>query len=742
MIKEIELINFKSHKKTELKFTNGNNIFVGISGSGKSTVLDAICFAFFGTMPKIQKKKLKLSDLIMDKPIKEDLAKITLRFEINNKNYEIKREIFSNKPSSAELREDGKLIAVNQSQVTEAVEKILKIDYDLFSKIIYAEQNQIDYFLTIPPGNRMSNIDELLKLSKFEIARTKTISISNRFKNLKNMKEEVIANLNEQEIRNKKSELEDYLNKAKDEEILLEEKIRKTKTTLNNKEELFNEFERNKTKLENKKAKLIEIKSAINLLQNEIREVKLEDIKKIEKELKDKKLKLENLEKEKLEREKEISSLNSKIEELEKNLKEKKEAEKFLLSFNKERYDSLKEEIEELKEELFNKKLRKQQYEDAILSLKESKEKCPTCDRELTEEKRKELIDRKEKESYFLSKEISELDKKLSNKKEEIELENKKIEKANFLKKRLEQLKNVESDLDKLKKELEKLKQKEIDLSGLKEEVQKLKTHYEKLKLIEIKKQKLEEYKQEQTKIETEIRTISFDESEFEKLKKEVEEIKKNLLTFELNLKHIREIKNEKEKSLEQIEKELEFLERNKKEILFLDYANTTLTNFANTLIEVQEILRQEFVKTLNEVMNEIWSYIYPYEDYIGIRFKIENRDYLLQLCDLKNKWINVEGFSSGGERAIASLVMRIALSVVLAPNLRLLVLDEPTHNLDANTIRNLTEILRTKITDLLEQTFIVTHDERLIQAGTGCVYEFKREFGKKEPTKVIELNM
>ncbi|RLG15846.1 hypothetical protein DRN69_02360, partial [Candidatus Pacearchaeota archaeon] len=459
-------------------------------------------------------------------------------------------------------------------------------------------------------------------------------------------------------------------------------------------------------------------------------------------ELKDKKLKLENLEKEKLEREKEISSLNSKIDELEKNLKEKKEAEKFLLSFNKERYNSLKEEIDELKEELFNKKLRKQQYEDAILSLKESKEKCPTCDRELTEEKRKELIDRKEKESYFLSKEISELDKKLSNKKEEIELENKKIEKANFLKKRLEQLKNVESDLDNLKKELEKLKQKEIDLSGLKEEVQKLKTHYEKLKLIEIKKQKLEEYKQEQTKIETEIRTISFDESEFEKLKKEVEELKKNLLTFELNLKHIREIKNEKEKSLEQIEKELEFLERNKKEILFLDYANTTLTNFANTLIEVQEILRQEFVKTLNEVMNEIWSYIYPYEDYIGIRFKIENRDYLLQLCDLKNKWINVEGFSSGGERAIASLVMRIALSVVLAPNLRLLVLDEPTHNLDANTIRNLTEILRTKITDLLEQTFIVTHDERLIQAGTGCVYEFKREFGKKEPTKVIELNM
>ena len=180
----------------------------------------------------------------------------------------------------------------------------------------------------------------------------------------------------------------------------------------------------------------------------------------------------------------------------------------------------------------------------------------------------------------------------------------------------------------------------------------------------------------------------------------------------------------------------------NKREIEFLSHASKTLAKLSNSLIEVQETLREEFVKTLNEVMNEIWNDLYPYEDYIGIRFKIEERDYLLQLCDLKNKWMNVEGFSSGGERAIASLVMRIALSVILAPRLKVLMLDEPTHNLDSNTMEKLIDILKTHISNLIEQLFIVTHDERLIQAGTGYTYEFLRESAKRESTKVNSLTI
>ena len=740
MIREIELINFKSHKKTKLKFTEGNNIFVGISGSGKSTILDAICFGFFGTTPKIQKKRIKISDLIMDKPFKEESANVKIIFESDKKNYEINRSIYLNKSSYAELRENGKLIAINQAQVTEAIEKILKVDYELFSKVIYAEQNKLDYFLTLPPGNRMSDIDNLLKLSKFELARAKTTSLLNKFKNQKNMREETLSNFDERDLKEKRREIEEYLEKLNKDLSSLEENTRKLNNQLEEKEKILEDLKEQKNKMENKKNMLIELNATISVFQNELKKLPEKDLGEIEKKLKHEETLYNNLEKEKIKREKEMSFLISKINELEKALAEKKEGELFLQTFDEERIRILKKEAEDLKNTLVTCELKKQNLDEAIKNLKTSKERCPTCDRELPEEKRKELIKKKEEKLFLLNKKIIDLKNKYSSKKREFELENKNIEKANFFKKRIEQLGNVEGELSLYQKKLEEIKCKEIDLSDIKKEVMNLKTLFEELKSAEIKKQRLKDLKREKENIERELREISFDESVYENLKKEVEEIKKNLLTFRLDLKYKEEIKTEKQNNLKQIKRDLEFLQINKKEILYLDYAISVLSDFSSILIEVQEILREEFVKTLNEVMNELWNYIYPYEDYIGIRFKIENRDYLLQLCDLKNRWINVEGFSSGGERSIASLVMRIALSIVLAPNLKLLALDEPTHNLDSNTIKNLTEILRTKIAELLDQIFIVTHDERLIQAGTAYIYKFRRESSKKEPTKVREI--
>ena len=42
---------------------------------------------------------------------------------------------------------------------------------------------------------------------------------------------------------------------------------------------------------------------------------------------------------------------------------------------------------------------------------------------------------------------------------------------------------------------------------------------------------------------------------------------------------------------------------------------------------------------------------------------------------------------ASGGERSIACLAMRIAMAMVIVPNLRWLILDEPTHNIDEQGI-------------------------------------------------------
>ncbi len=740
MFTEIELFNFRSHKRTKLEFSKGNNLFIGISGSGKSSVLDAMCFALYGTMPKLQKRKIKISDLIMSKPFTEESAKIILRFEMDNNKYEVIRDLYTGKSSGAELRENNKLIAINPSQVTEAIEHILKVDYDLFSKVIYAEQNQMDYFLTIPPGNRMNHIDELLKLSKFESARSKTNSIINKFKNLKSAKSETIINIDERKLRDNKKEVELGLTSLKSERLYLEEEIRKTSILLNKKEMDYKEYEKLKSEFKFKEKQFIENEAKISVFRSELNREEIGNVPKVEKELEKKKAELEAIEKKELERERNISGLESTLREINHSLTEKKTAQEFLAGFNKEEFELLKIKTEEIRESLVGGRLRKRTLDEAIKSLDKVEGTCPTCDAELTEEKKEKLIKSKEKELNKLNKEIFDFENQYSNIKTKFEIESKKLEKANFFANRLKQIGNIEEESEKIRNILMELNTKKTDYSGLKEEVLELKLKLGKWKTLEIKKQKLKECEEKKILLEKEIKKISFNETKFETLREEVENLKRNLLELKLNYKHKEELKTEKQGMMKQMMKDIEFLEKTKTDIEFLEYGSSTLSDFSNILVEIQEILRKEFIETLNEVMNEIWGCVYPYEDYIGIRFRIEDRDYLLQLCDLKNRWINVEGFSSGGERSIASIVLRIALSVVLVPYMKILVLDEPTHNLDSNTINNLTEIFRTKITDLLDQVIIVTHDERLVQAGTGCLYEFRREAGKKEPTEIRQL--
>lgn len=740
MIKEIELINFRSHEKTKLKFEEGNNIFVGISGSGKSSVLDAICFGLYGTIPKIQKRKIKISELIRNKPALQDSAFVRVCFVVDEKNYEVIRELYLDRSSTAELREEGRLIAVNPAQVGEAITNLLKIDYDLFSQVIYAEQNNIDHFLNLPPGNRMSSIDELLKLSKFETIRSRTISIANKFKNQKEVKESILSNFDETRIREEKLEQEKYLGGQEGALDALDKQISSYEKESLIKGKILFDLEEKKKLNESLRKKIIELSTQVSIFETELKEVPEGELAETERELSDLKKQLENLELEERERELAISRFETKLKLIEENIEEKIQAEKFVKEFDLIEFNKSKGELYDLERTLLEKEVHKKSLQSAISGLESPTKTCPTCDQKITEERRNILLENKKIEANELELEMTAIKKEISAKKQRLEELKSDFEKFELLDKRLSLWKNLESEENQLKKEVSSLKEERKELGPLRKRYFGLSELCEKLKNYNSKKKKLSELKKELFSAESEMKKVFFDETELEEFVKEMNKIKLKLTEFGLEREYKQNQIRDRKQILAKIEKDLEIIEKTKQELAFFDYSHQTLTNFSDTLIEVQELLRSEFVETLNEVMNEIWEYVYPYEDYVGIRFRIESRDYLLQLCDLRNNWINVEGFSSGGERAIASLVMRIALAIVLAPKMKLLILDEPTHNLDSNTIKKLTEILRTKVVEFLEQIFIVTHDERLIQAGTAYVYEFLRKSSKKEPTEVREL--
>jgi len=55
---------------------------------------------------------------------------------------------------------------------------------------------------------------------------------------------------------------------------------------------------------------------------------------------------------------------------------------------------------------------------------------------------------------------------------------------------------------------------------------------------------------------------------------------------------------------------------------------------------------------------------------------------------DAENNWISAQAEVSGGERHSAALVMRLGLAFTLSPKIQLLMLDEPTHNMDSSGVK------------------------------------------------------
>jgi exonuclease SbcC len=126
MISKIKLQNWKSHTETELEFKPGINVLVGPMGSGKSSVLQAICFALFGSVPEVKRRDVKVSELV--KRNSGTQASIELKLDAGDKVFQIQR-IINSKGTEATVRDaDGVMLAgTNSTQATAFLKNILKL---------------------------------------------------------------------------------------------------------------------------------------------------------------------------------------------------------------------------------------------------------------------------------------------------------------------------------------------------------------------------------------------------------------------------------------------------------------------------------------------------------------------------------------------------------------------------------------------------------------------------------------
>ena len=764
MLTSIELYNWKTHKSTKLDFSKGTNILIGQMGSGKSSVMDAIAYALFGNFPSIQHRRTNVSYLIRSKPKQEDTAKVKLSFEINGNSYEVERVISQNSPSTATLKRDGVYLQSQPQRVTEEIVKLLKMDYDLFSRAVYSQQNGLEYFLNLRSADRKKEIDNLLGLDKFSEAKENVTSLANRIKDMVKEDSKAVAEFDESRIKEQLEALEKEIAKYNEAEASAEKKLAETKTKLTASEAKLNAA---KEEL-NKKNKLLqeirELKGKTETFTSEIKKIdakgtrespqiyeQLLSEKKLSeaaaKEAKDSKGKAE-------ESGNRLTKYDTQLQMIRKDYERmqmlQKELEKLDKKENEKNLQTAKDAKEKAEADLARYFAEKKEGEKNLKELESHFGKCPVCEKELEENLRKKLIEDKKNKLKELQELATESEKLLIKSKKEYELLNNNKERIGQIENRMKEYAGIEDKI----KELERLS------SGEHNSNTKLKAEYE------LKEKAAQELKERTTKLQAELelsqtrerytkelegialsilekengaKSIEINDGAIDSLYKEVVALSSDASRTESELRLNKRYAADKMQQKKEKEDQSVMISRIKEEISKKKKVSENLEKFSDAIIEAQTQLRNRLVESINRVMGDIWPELYPYKDYSDIMLDAVEDDYILKVNTMmrdKMSWEDVELIASGGERSTACLAMRIAFSLVLAPNIKWLILDEPTHNLDQQAVHKMVDIFGETLPKIIDQVFIITHEDLLKEVNGSNVYVLNRDKGADKETE------
>ncbi len=678
IIKKIKLENIRSYENSEVNFPLGSTLLSGDIGSGKSSVLLALEFAFFGLQTGIMSGPNLLRKGV-------DSGNVEVELDINGKIVKIKRTLERKKTSISQgkdcsLEIDGKLEKLSPEDLKAKILELLNYPQSmlksktnlLYRFTIYTPQEEMKQILLEKAEERINILRKIFGIDKYKNILSNIDIVSSKIKEQSKIKEAKIEDFDV-----KKQERNSYILQKDNEEIQL-------KNILPLIEIMASDIDKNKKTLQELSQK---IKKA-HELKTEIISTKIG---------------IKNSEEQKARNMKEIERIDKSLQAT------------FDMSFQQKDF---RKEILDLKEESENKDKKIRDFFSEI-AVNESKKKevnelekrihdlieCPYCKQQVSTEHKTKILEEARKNIENCDQKILEfradrdrLEQESKKIKEDIEKLRDKEKEAETIKLKLAWIADQKKVRDNIFEELKSLVEKQFSLE-------------DKLKIVE---QQAKEYENVE-------KTYEEQQGIIENLTKKGHDLDIKKAQYERQIQYY-------DIRIKEIEKEIKTKENLMLEISRLKKLNEWISDHLSILLmSIEKNVMLAINIEFNRMFEKWFSML---TENLNARI---NEDFS-PIIEQQGYEIDYEALS-GGERTAAALAYRLALNQIINNLMSklstrgLLILDEPTDGFSSEQLEKMRNILDELKT---EQLILVSHEAK-IENFVQKIIRFEKKDGKSQ---------